>query len=273
MKKSLKLIGVVLIVLLMTGCMKMDANVTVKSDKSVDVTNKIEVDLLEYMKVANSFMDSGQTLTEDDLKKQLDEELNKGSNDLESNFLDDEQRKELEKEGYQVDAKLDKTNYKYIVNMTKHVNNIDEMSVSEGTESNKDGDINFIKTANNTYKVKLDVSNSANLGNEESSGMDMSGVLESFKDKITITYKFNLPNKTISNNATNVSSDGKNLTWELNMANAKDIEFEFAFSENKLDFIKNMSNEEKLGLGLIVGGSLTFVIAIIGLIISNKKKN
>ena len=85
-----------------------------------------------------------------------------------------------------------------------------------------------------------------------------------------------LPEKPTSNNADEVSSDGKTLTW--NIEKNTDIEFEFNFkdSDKKSDDDKKDSDSNLLMYILIGGGALLLIVAVVIIIVvvtSNKKKN
>ena len=117
MKKVLESVGVFLVAILITGCMNVKMVMKVNDDKSVDVNMTMELDLLEYAKLTNSF---GENLTEEDLKKQLNEAMNSEDFNMDE-FMDEEQRKEMESQGYKVDVILDKEKYIYRIVLTQHL--------------------------------------------------------------------------------------------------------------------------------------------------------
>ena len=286
MKKVLESVGVFLVAILITGCMNVKMVMKVNDDKSVDVNMTMELDLLEYAKLTNSF---GENLTEEDLKKQLNEAMNSEDFNMDE-FMDEEQRKEMESQGYKVDVILDKEKYIYRIVLTQHFNNIDDASKTEEEATKKDDNdkvINnfFIKTSNNTYKFDIDSTDNSSTETDSDINNSMNEMINNMAS-ITYNYEITLPTKPISNNATKVSNDGKTLTWDLKANDKNKVEFEFAFPEPKEEtktpvatastnnftsFFKDMNNEKILALGLIVGGSLTLVIATIAYFTSNRK--
>ena len=118
-----------------------------------------------------------------------------------------------------------------------------------------------------------------------------SSSMELFEFKFVVS----LPVKPVSNNADEVSADGKTLTWDLSKG-AKDIEFKFSFDgakdteDTKSNSIistiggdKKASNDEKVDkkeskkdytLYFVIGGAAVLVAgAIVFVGLNNKKKN
>lgn len=77
--------------------------------------------------------------------------------------------------------------------------------------------------------------------------------------EMEFNYVVNLPEKALTNNATNVSNDGKTLTWSLMQSQISNIEFSFE--------LKNMTNYY-----ILYGGIAAAVIIVIIIIISLVKK-
>lgn len=82
--------------------------------------------------------------------------------------------------------------------------------------------------------------------------MELAGEME-------FSYTVNLPEKALTNNATNVSNDGKTLTWSLMQSQMSNIEFSFE--------LKNMTNYY-----ILYGGIAAVVIIVIIIIITIIKK-
>lgn len=292
MKRVLKIVGIFLVAILITGCMSMNMAIKINEDKSVDLNMKMEINLLEYARNITSMNpDSSGNLTDEELKKYVDENFNIEDED----FMDEEELKELESAGYKVEKNYDKEKYIYQIILTKHANNIDDISKLEN-DSKNDEQLIFIKTSKNTYKPNINLisETTPNDTNETTPDTtnDISSMLSSgMAASISYIYEISLPDKPISHNATSVSSDGKTLFWTLNGNSQTSIDFEFAFPEPKkddevkndtktqssgsnnifTDFFKDMNNEKILALGLIVGGSVTIVVAILAYVISNRK--
>jgi len=49
MKRVLKVVGFFLVVILLTGCMNVQTKIEIKSDKSVDISLSMEINLFEMM--------------------------------------------------------------------------------------------------------------------------------------------------------------------------------------------------------------------------------
>lgn len=273
MKRVKRIIGLILVALFITGCMDINATIEVKEDKSGSVNIVVETDLVEYTKQMMSATNPDVTLSDEDIKNQLKEGMN--SQDFDSaGIFSEEDKAEIEKKGYQVETSLDKDNFKLKIIMSRHFNNIDEVSVAEKDiltlkEEDKEKII-FVKTDKNTYK-----SYNVSIKDTVSSGTnDLENNMSELTKNIKMIYKVSLPSKAISNNATSVSSDNKTLTWDSSIAKANsNIEFEFAFPESKKEnnFFRDMSTNKIIAVSLIVGGSLTAIIATIALVISSKK--
>jgi len=277
MKKGFKLLCVMAIIFMTTGCVKIDINMDINKDKSMNLT------LLEA----------------------VDEKLLQGSGET---AFDEDQIKELEKEGYKV-QKYNKDGM-IGVNLTKKINNIDKISTTDSitgnlsiyAESNQNED-NYLFTIEkglfkNKYIANLNASdastitdqaeglNSNNETNEETTientenDMALDILDEQFNTEEEIDEEFsqntdleqlidtgmkmnftvNLPYKALNNNADKIDNHGKTLTWDLLTNENQNIEFEFE--------LYNMTNIYiAIGLGIIL------LILIIILIIKKIKNN
>lgn len=292
MKRVLKSVGVFLAAILITGCMSVNMAIKINEDKSVDLNMKMEINLLEYARNITSMNpDSSGNLTDEELKKYVDENFNIEDED----FMEEEELKKLESAGYKIEKNYNKEKYIYQILLTKHANNIDDISKLE-YESKDDEQIIFIKTSKNTYKPNINLiegitPNDNDEATPETTNNISSMISSTMAASISYIYEISLPDKPISHNATSVSSDGKTLFWTLNGNSQTSIDFEFAFPEPKkedevkkdtktqssvsnnifTDFFKDMNNEKILALGLIVGGLVTLVVATFAYVISNRK--
>lgn len=210
MKKFLKsFVFCFAFILFLSGCsMKAEYGINIDSKKnvSVEVISAMDDELIDSLLSSESVGESeeNKTYTDEDRWKYVDE-----------NISDDDY------EGY-TKVKYDKNGYKGY-SFKKDLGNIDDLS-SDDPDDVELGDINddskiFIKKDNvYTLKVKNDSENEEQMEEyNESVGFDV---------KLVVT----LPNEAISNNATEVSSDGLTYTWDL--VKAKDIELSFSFDKN-----------------------------------------
>lgn len=264
MKKCFKLIVVIGCLFLVTGCVKYNATMDIKKDKSMDFSMIYAVDTSIF-----------------------------GNEDI----LEEKDRKELEDSGFTI-SEYNEGNMKgYTIKM--NISNIDQISSNEEIvynltnitdNNNKDKKIFTIKKGllKNTYKanLKFDSADSNLNGNNttteedtknndittewdtEDSSIDWdtesdSGnwdALTNSASNLDLSFKVNLPYSAIKTNATQTSNDSKELTWSLASNGASNIEFEFSLY-NTINII------------VIAVIALILIIAIIIFFINNKKKN
>lgn len=194
-KKFKTFIVLCVLTLLSTGCVKYNAKMDIKRDKSVNY---------EIIYAMQSSLSDGQKV------------------------MDDEELKDLKDNGFTV---KDYNEDGYVgFRISKNIKNIDsisdtkeiDFSLSDDT-SKKDTKMFTVKKGlfKNTYKAKFNFDmNDSSLSGDDS-GMDMSSLMSSMDLKYTV----NLPYKAKSNNATTVNNSGKQLVWDL--TNAKSVEYEF----------------------------------------------
>ncbi len=271
MRSKFKVLCSLLCVFLLTGCVKMEVNMDIHKDKSMDMSI-VEAVASSLMNQADSAFDEGM----------LEEAKNQG--------FKVEKYSENDKEGYK---------------FTKSISNIDEVSSKDSVV----GDLGVGKDSGkylftvkpglfkNKYTAKLKSSDvdqvnerattlpdnsdeGATLADDDAldtndtmgtddltddsteddtlnSDMDLSA-LSSMMGSMELNYTVNLPYKALSSNATSVNNDGKKLSWDL--TKIKDnIEFEFE--------LYNMNNIYIAG-----GVAALFVIIIVLIIISKIKK-
>ena len=132
---------------------------------------------------------------------------------------------------------------------TRELGNIDALTGDVITFSLNDGDqdedlIMFQKRGNNYFTEFM-----------AGEPVDTSDT-EGYDITYNVKYIVNLPNKAISHNATEVSEDGKTLTWDLTQ-NLDTISYEFTFSNNTVMYII---------IGVLV------VCAVVAFVLLNKKK-
>ena len=282
MKKNLKLLSIMLVVFLMTGCVKSHVNMEINKDKSMNLSLIAAVD-------KNFLEQSG----EDDL-------------------LENEEIKEFEEKGFKKEKYSDDsmTGYKF----TKSFANIDDLSSEKETtfdlnalaDEEKPNNVFTVKKGffKNTYTVKvknnatdelqsqienettttddnqMNIQDDINTSNDTTiqgstdtqtdtniqdddididSSFDFSSNMDMSMLSSTLDMKFNvsLPYKAISNNATSTENDGKTLVWNL-LNTQEDIKFTFE--------LYNMNN-----IYLTVGLAVILIILIIVIVISKRK--
>ena len=235
MKKIGKILGLCCALLLFSGCMKYNFNVVVNNDGSVD---------LKYLSAI-----SKQVMSYGGSNQQSEDDFNDAKN-----------------EGFEV-KKYDDGEYEGF-ELAKHFKSIDDLSFEGDKDvdlSMKDGKVQLFKVVNENgkkvYKASLKFSEAQNYSSQSDSYKDNDSYKELLKGmemKFTIT----LPSKSTSNNATNVSEDGKTLEWDLLTFDQEKIEFEFSLS--------NINNN--LILYIAIGAGVLLVVGVVVFIIISKNK-
>ena len=251
MKRSFKVLCLMLIIFMTSGCMKLNVDMSINKDKSMNLSYVVAF--------ANSLMNQSGTDT----------------------ALDESDLKQAEESGFKVENYSDgsMTGYKF----TKGFSNIDNISDEKETifdlEKLLDGEEAKVFTVKkglfkNTYSVKMQNNTATEMEDEMDLGSlygdsssDYSSSSNIFGDtdlsmltsSMDLTFTVNLPNKPINSNATTTENEGKKLEWNLMDQNLQNIEFEFE--------LYNMDN-----IYLTVGIIGVLVIIIIVIIIMNKKK-
>ena len=265
MLRKIKFLFIILMMFLLTGCVKLNMTMDIKSDKSMDLDILYAVDK-NYME--------GE-----------DEEL-----------FSDEEIEDYKKAGYEV---KDYAEGDYVgVILKKHVKNIDEVSKTDGsasfnlsnaTDTAEEESMFTLKKGffRNVYTLKMESDSATNTPDDINIG-DERFALEGEEDDVLGDYPsgddvslddyptdgdfdytealnamemklvVNLPNKPISHNATSVSNNGKSLTWNL-VAQQEDVELTFA--------LYNRTN-----ILICVAGVVVVVIVVI-VIASKSSKN
>lgn len=245
--KKIKYLLLVSVLTLLTGCVKFNATMDIKKDKSMDFSIIYAFDTSLF-----------------------------GSQDL----LDDSDKKELESQGFIVED-YNQNNMKGFT-IKKSISNIDDVSSTSDTNYDISGLLNnstdnnyFFKVKKgilkNTYtaKFKFDAEES-DLNTDESTDTS-SGVtddsdsinmddldLSSMTSNLDLSFNVKLPYSSIGSNATTKNNDGKELTWNLSSSQEEMIEFEFE--------LYNMTN-------IYIGAGILLVLIVIIIIsILNKKK-
>lgn len=246
--KKIKYLLLVSILTLLTGCVKFNATMDIKKDKSMDFSIIYAFDTSLF-----------------------------GSQDL----LENSDKKELESQGFIVED-YNQNNMKGFT-IKKSISNIDDVSSTSDTNYDISGLLNnstdnnyFFKVKKgilkNTYiaKFKFDANESdlnTDEANDTSSGVtdDSDSInmddldLSSMTSNLDLSFNVKLPYSSISSNATTKNNDGKELTWNLSSNQEEMIEFEFE--------LYNMTN-------IYIGAGIILVLIVIIIIsILNKKKN
>lgn len=254
-KRVFSVIGLLVIALSLSGCVKFDATMDIKKDKSMDFSVIYAVDTTYF---------GNETL------------------------MDDESRSNLQKEGFLVEDYQD--NKMKGVKVYRNIKNIDDVSASEdstfdlsgmfkkndSSESlfkvkkgliknkytaslhfdTKDSNLNDDLTSDDDTEYTEDYEIEDNTNNDDFPNLDFSSSLYSSMD---LKYKVNLPYSAIRSNATSSNNDNKELSWNLTSFKEDNIEFEFE--------LYNLTN-----IYIIVGVGIILVLALILFIMKNNNK-
>ena len=279
MKRIKYLLLVCVLAIVSTGCVKFNANMNIKKDKSMEFSIIYAFD--------KSLMGEDNALKEEDFA-------------------------EVKKQGFEVE-KYSEGNYEGF-KLIKKVANIDEVSsesdviydLSGMMEEKEDNKYIFkvVKGADkNTYiaKLKFDANDSSMSNDEEinenvetsddevevpdlmgdadaaitadededdefsvtSNGNDMD--LSALMNNLDLSFSVNLPYSAVSSNATTKENDNKKLVWKLGASGEQQIEFTFELPHNAGN--DNMILYIGIGVGVLVIG------AVLALVLSKKKNN
>ena len=262
MKKIKYLLLLCVFAMTLTGCVKFNANMDIKKDKSMDFSIIYAFDKTVFG---------------------------------EDNKLKEEDFAEVKKQGFTI-TKYSEGNYEGFT-LTKKIANIDEVSTESDTvydlsgmmSENADSKYIFkvVKASDkNTYtaKIKFNANDSGlNSDDEETpdevlttgedtntvgatdssldvtseSGMDISSLTQN----MDLSFNVTLPNGAISSNATTKENDNKKLSWKLNSSGQEYIEFTF-----------ELSNSSSSNMMLYIGAGVVGLIAIVAIVILCSKK-
>ena len=264
MKKSLYILTIFIVAICLSGCVKYNANMEIKKDKSMDFSIVYAMD--------TQYFGDQEVLTE-------------------------ENRKELEEEGFKVTDYQEDTMKGFT--LTKSIKNIDELSTTENTDyslSNIEEEKEMFKVEKGFFKnkyianFKFDTEDSAITEEGTSDGTITDGYsdgtieenpdsysdfpmdgtegyndssMDDFSNMATsnldLSLNVTLPYQAISNNATKTENDNKTLSWDLTSSEIETINFEFE--------LYNMTN-----IYLTIGGIALLIIIIIVVTVTKHKK-
>lgn len=267
MKKVIKkFIMLCMIVFLTTGCLKYNVNMEVKSNK------KVNLELIYAFGMDASDYEEAQKEKEE---TECGEDEYCSEDDGMSMEIDKDDYKELLKYGYKVEDYKEKNEDKVYsgVKITKSFDSIDDLSDDKNKvkfdftkfldqdEGYKDVPVMFYKDGDKyvadfmfNFASEEEGTDTESLISEE----EMQELIDSMDMKYTIT----LPQEPKSHNATEVSKDGKTLTWKLQYGKKNEVNFEFELGTNPMWYF------------IIIGGIVVAVLLIGGVVVSmtNSKK-
>lgn len=261
--KRLKYVLILFILFILTGCVKYDGTMNINNDGSVELIMKYSMQKQNVNKEDN------------------DKDSTKFTSNVEVNLED---YNFLKKYGYSIEEfteTLENNEEADGVIIYKKFHSLDEITsdkklvldffqVFEEEDKNYTYDKFFYKednkyTANFIFDLTPEI-NGTNNSNNTNLGFDYSQYENLFNFKYTVT----LPNsvKYIESNATDVSKDGKTLTWKLDLGKTNEVNFGFAYDP----YIKKIDKIFIYSCLGAIGVSILFIIIISLTKINTKKK-
>ena len=262
-KKGLKLFGIALMMVFMTGCYKYDTGMTIKSDKTVELKMTVAVDKKAMEQMSSSMGGDSSSSDPDSLRDSLkiDEDEMKDNGYTIENY--ENISSDHEWYGYTITKNLGSID-DLLLDKYEEVElyNEDDSTASEGSTAfegkkifYKDGDV---------YKAKLVYDFSTG-----DSSMDMSA----YKDMFDFKFELNVPDKTESNNATEVSSDGSKLTWNLDYGKKNTVEFAVKLDKKALDKAAKKENNGTSTNYVVIGAVVGAAVGVVVFLLKGKKSN
>ena len=278
MKKYLKLVLVFIFVFALTGCVKYDMEMEIKEDKSVNFELIYAIDYSIMDQFENMEVEETNEADEENEVAMADEEplLTTGEEDLTAEENEEEginvkDYEFLTKKGYKVEEYKDESDNKKLagIKISKTFKSIDDITKETEKTINineifKDeehfDDSQFFSKKGSTYKASL-LFDFTEEKSEDSQSMNMG----SLKDSFELKYVIKLPVKAKTNNATEVSEDGKTLTWKFKYGEKNTVEYSFALSNG----LFGLSNEMLMYIGI---GLAVVLVVVVVVVVSKKKK-
>lgn len=222
MKKVLSLVTIMIILLIMlTGCVNVNYEVTLNKDGTADIAY-----VYGFQK---EFLEQMET-TAEDMTSDMKESAEASEYEIET-YSDDEV------EGFKA---------------KKHVENLSDISLEEafGSENVTDSEENQFKVEKKGLKTVY----------SQNAKIDLSNMDETTTSVVTMKYTVNLPVKVGKNNASEVSEDGRKLTWNLTAGEVNEINFE-------------ASSSNPILISAIIAILIVIVVIVVTLAIKRSKKN
>lgn len=225
MKKVLSLVVIIAVMLIaLTGCVSVNYEVTLNKDGTADVAYVYGFD------------------------KATLEQMGTTAEDMTSDMKQNAETSEYEIEPYS-DDKVEGFKAK------KHVENLADISLEDafGAENVTDSKENQFKVEKKGLKTVY----------SQNAKIDLSTMDETTASVVKMKYTVNLPAKVGKNNASEVSKDGKTLTWNLTAGEVNEINFETS----------SLNTVVTVAIIVIVALVIIGVIIVVLIAIKKSKKN
>ena len=285
MKQKIKVLVILIMVFLLTGCIKYDVTMDIKMDKSMDFTMIFAADktLLEKQKTSVLTVEQMKELEEQEFVIEEYEKDNlqgykitktiKNIDKVSTEEAGEYDLSGIAEEGsennyiFQVKKGLIKNKYiaKFKFDKDNNALSGEDDSDSEWDWDNEDFDWNVEEDDNNTVTYRETNGEELTVVGEEDNDvqkkeaedeLDYSSLLANSMD---LKLNVNLPMSALSNNATTSENNNKKLSWNL-ATHKEDVEFEFELYNLPV----------VIGIGVV---ALLVVFGIISTILQSTKKN
>ena len=261
MKKIKYILLLCTLTFLLTGCVKYNANMDIKKDKSMDFS-------IIYAFDSSLFED--QKLLEDKDKKELEDRgftVTDYSQDKMKGFTISKKIKNIDDVSSTYDSEYsisgildDKSENAYIFKVKKGLikNTYTakfKFDASDSDLNNPTDDSSSDLDSDSDFSFDYDSDSSSFDSESDLSDMDFSSMMSN----MDLSFNVTLPYSAKSNNASTVNNDGKKLSWNLSSNQVEFIEFEF-----------ELYNMTVIYAGV---GAIVLILVIIIFIFSNNKNN
>lgn len=257
--KKIKLFLSLVLVCFLTGCVKYNAVMEVKNDKSLTLEVIYGIDLSITDSMTETDSEDGSNL--------------EGETNSETETVTTESYAYLEDYGYKVEKFEEKNDSSTIegVKITKTFSNIDDISDSKKIKidmlsifseenKNKIKDIKLFHKDGGKYEANFTFDF---LGEGETRN-------ETYDSYITdLNFTIKLPVVPEKHNASNVSEDGKELTWNFTYSKINEVNFSFILK----DEVKGTADSKSFNIAYIFAAvGIVVALIVILLLVTNKKK-
>ncbi len=187
MKKVLSLIAIMIVLVIgLTGCVNVNYEVTLNKDGTADIAYVYGIEKSALQQLGST----AEGLTE-------------------------EMKQNAEESEYEIEAYSDDTMEGF--RAKKHIENLSDISLAEafGEEYVTDSEENQFKIDKEGLKTVY----------SQNANIDLSSMDDNTSSMVKMKYTVKLPTKVGDNNASEVSNDGKTLTWNLEAGKINEINF------------------------------------------------
>lgn len=270
MKKIAKIVIIIAMVFTMTGCVKYNANMDIKRDKTMEFSIIYALD--------TAYFDDKSVLTDDELK-QLEEngfeiegysnndykgaKITKKFENIDSLSTTDDVQYNISAIASPKDDTEEKKEYLFKIEKGLFKNKYIAKFVFDPSDSSlKDSEVpieNYESSDELQYDIEDNTSQSTTEEETDGDSMNSAGTFSA----MDLIFNVNLPYSSLKNNATTTTNRDKTLRWVLSSEEVSTIEFEF-------EIYNKISMYVLIGISSIT--ILSIILLIIAIIVKKKKE-